>query len=302
MRHDAGKSAIAVAGAFLLVLAAGTLGWGLLRADSNVAIASWEPPAGGVSTTPSLTPTPTPLAPTDPPGPTASRSVKPSASKKVIPKSTETKKPAARDLPPPVVIKTSSPNCVPTTTGPSASYAQVKAALIAAANHQAWVGVQPDPALTVPLPTITVPVPLMKAVAWQESNWRSTVISCDGGVGVMQITGSTSSDVNQRFGERYDVNTLSGNASIGATYLEWLIMFFGIHFYSQNFDLATVAAVSPTGDPIALLDVVLAAYNIGYGEVIADWDKRTLSIPPSGKTYVASVKSHLTSSCECQTL
>ena len=33
-----------------------------------------------------------------------------------------------------------------------------------------------------------MPAQLMKAIAYQESTWRSTVISCDGGVGLMQIT------------------------------------------------------------------------------------------------------------------
>lgn len=300
MNSDTVKSAAAVTGAFLLVLATGTLGWVFLRGTSGQASATWHAAAGVASDVPTPTPdvVPTTAAPTPTPTPTNKSTP---AKKKVVPKTTATSQPPDKQQPPTPVLKTEDPSCQPTKSGPDAAIGEVKAALVAAANRKYWDGVVPDPALTVARPAITVPVDLMKAVAWQESGWQSAIVACDGGVGVMQIQVPAGTDdfVNLRFGESFDVYSLSDNASIGAAYLEWLIMWFGIRFYDQNFDLSVVAPVGPNGEQIALLDVVLAAYNIGYGGVIVSMEQHTLSIPTRAMQYVNNVKA-LRTSCVCQ--
>jgi hypothetical protein len=299
MRNDRFKSAIAVMGAFLLVLAIGTLGWALLRGDpsSATANASWQDAAGGPSGTPTVTPTPDVVVTTPPANTPTPTAVKTSASKKVIPKPTATKKPPAVERPPapaPVVV---DPSCTkPFYVGDAASRDDVKAALVAAAGRQFWQGVSLPADLTIPLPKITVPANLMKAFAYQESGWQSNIMACDGGVGTMQIMPATATQVNSRFGENYDAKTLSGNTSIGAAYIEWLIMYFGLYYFSQNFDLTSVAAVGAGGANLQLLDVVLAAYNVGPGAL--EVGTNTLSIPSKGQTYANNVKA-LSTNCEC---
>jgi hypothetical protein len=304
MRTDAVKSAVAVTGSFLVVLAIGTIGWAMLRPDPSAASATWRAAAGTASGSPTLTPTPDAVPTTSAPTPTRTptpKAVKATASKKVLPKPTATVKPPAAERPPaPQPKPNPSPGCVPTYSGPKAPVADVKAALIATANHQYWVGVRPPPELEgKQTPTITVPVDLMKAIAWQESGWQSTIIACDGGVGTMQIMPGTVTQVNNRFGENFDVNTLQGNTSIGAAYIEWLIMYFGLYYFSQNFDLTTVAAVGPGGAQLQLLDVVLAAYNVGPGTL--EVGTNTLSIPSVGQKYADNVKALRGTSCPCQT-
>jgi len=65
--------------------------------------------------------------------------------------------------------------------------ADVKAALTKAAGTPYWSTVRNKPeGYSGDGSEITVPVNLMKAVAWQESGWQSTIIACDGGIGTMQ--------------------------------------------------------------------------------------------------------------------
>lgn len=124
----------------------------------------------------------------------------------------------------------------------------------------------------------------MRAIAWQESGWQSTIIACDGGVGVMQVMPATATWLNNRFGTHYDINTLEGNASLGAMYLEWLIMYFGLYYFG-SFDLDATAPVGTNGEEMVLRDVVIAAYNAGWGSVENlngtpdDPSDDTLSIP-----------------------
>jgi hypothetical protein len=73
-------------------------------------------------------------------------------------------------------------------------------------------------------------------------------------------------------------------------------MYFGLYYFSQNFDLASVAAVGPGGASLQLLDVVLAAYNVGPGTL--EVGTNTLSIPTAGQHYANNVKA-LSTNCVC---
>ena len=74
---------------------------------------------------------------------------------------------------------------------------------------------------------------LLYAVAWQESKWHQDVYSCDGGIGLMQIQYYTAPWLNQQSvsvcglgATNYDVQTLQGNANLGAKFLKWLSCFY----------------------------------------------------------------------------
>ncbi|HEX6870439.1 MAG TPA: transglycosylase SLT domain-containing protein [Micromonosporaceae bacterium] len=298
VRH---QPAVAAALAVVLVLGLGTLGWALLRADAvpddPVAFATADPTLTSAAVTPSSSPSlrPSPSA-TAKPSPTR----KP-ATRRPTPRPTPTVKPPAAERPPaPQPLPTASPDCTPTYAGPKAPLEDVRDALVAAGAREYWQGTEPPAALEGPLPTITVPANLMKAIAWQESGWQSTIIACDGGIGTMQVMPGTATTVNNRFGTSHDINTLAGNTSLGAAYLEWLIMYFGL-FYFGDFDLSATADVGTGGATMRLLDVVVAAYNVGPGNVedlhgTADGSDDTLSIP--NPRYVDNVLALMTN-CVC---
>ena len=111
---------------------------------------------------------------------------------------------------------------------------------------------------------ITVPARLMKAFAWQESGWQSTIIACDGGIGTMQCRCRARPDSRQQplRHASYDVNTLSGNTSLGAR----------VHRVADHVLRAVLlrplrpdrhAPRSARGATMRLRDVVIAAYNVG---------------------------------------
>jgi hypothetical protein len=156
----------------------------------------------------------------------------------------------------------------------------VRDALVAAAGQRFWPD---DP--------ITVPAPLMKAVAWQESGWQSTIIACDGGIGTMQIMPDTASWMNTRFGTSYDVDTLAGNTRIGAAYLEWLVKYFGDVWFAGSYDLDP--GHCPEVDSPCLLNAVIASYNYGFGAV----DQPDQIVIPNPQ-YVANVRALMTE-CSC---
>jgi Transglycosylase SLT domain len=164
--------------------------------------------------------------------------------------------------------------------GTDASRSTVKSALVAAANTHFWSSAD-----------ITVPVNLMKAVAWQESGWQSTIIACDGGIGTMQIMPDTEDWMNQRFGTSYDAHTLTGNTKIGAAYLEWNIKYFGDVYFNGDYTLD--AADCPDETSPCLLNAVIASYNFGFGAVDTD---EGLVIP--NPQYVRNVRALMTE-CEC---
>jgi hypothetical protein len=171
--------------------------------------------------------------------------------------------------------------------GTDAARSTVKSALVTAAGTRVWSGQDVSDAGRA----ITVPINLMKAVAWQESGWQSTIVACDGGVGTMQIMPATEDWMNDRFGTSYDSHTLSGNTKIGAALLEWLIYYFG-HFYFDD-DFSLDAADCPDETSPCLLNAVIASYNFGYGAVdVGDH----IEIP--NPQYVRNVRA-LVTECEC---
>jgi soluble lytic murein transglycosylase-like protein len=110
--------------------------------------------------------------------------------------------------------------------------------------------------------SITVSATLLKAVAWQESGWQSNVVSCYGAYGTMQVITGTANWMNTNYGTGYDMHVLSGNASLGAEYLAWLIYYFGHFCFNDHYDITVLDPNNPD-----LRDAVLAAYNLGIGKV-----------------------------------
>jgi soluble lytic murein transglycosylase-like protein len=182
-------------------------------------------------------------------------------------------KPPANVPVPPPPHAAPTPGCTPTKTGTAAAHADVQAALQSAAATQYWIGVanpplvnqnpppadgSPDPSPALgPRAVITVPPALMAAIAWQESGWQSNIASCDGGNGTMQIQSATATWINNRFGKTYDYKSLTGNADIGAAYIEWLIAYFGENSFDHHYDITDQDLV------VAVLD----AYNGGAASV-----------------------------------
>jgi hypothetical protein len=187
------------------------------------------------------------------------------------------------------------PSCTQWNPAGDAPRDVVRTALSEAGARNYWSGVsKPNgwPAGSSYPPAISVPSNLMYAVAWTESDWRSTVIACDGGIGLMQVMPNTAPWMNQRFNRNYSVSTVDGNAAIGAMYLEWLTMYFGLYYFG-SFDLEAVAPLREGGGNIKLGDVIIAAYNVGYAAVenlhgTKDSADDTLSIP--NQWYVDRVR------------
>ena len=280
-----------------MVVALVTGGWLLLKpsgnADQFVGGVAGDSTSASGGATPSPTPTETPtVAPTTPTAPTAPKTT---ATKKVIPKPTATVKPPAKEIPPAPPPPPPPPSGCPI-KGTDASHAEVRSALLAAGHREYWRNVQRPTDLTVPLPTITVPDTLMKAFAYQESGWQSSIVACDGGIGAMQLMTNTVATVNNRFGTSFDVNALAGNTQLGAEYIEWLIVYFGIYHFSQNFDLNEVAAIGPGGSQVSLLQAVTAAYNVGPGAL--EQPDGTLRFGPVATQYSGNVIA-LMANCEC---
>src|SRR5690606_41284905 len=150
-------------------------------------------------------------------------------------------------------------------------YADVRAALAEAGGINYWgrSGVTPPQGAANPLPLITVPASLRNAIAMTESTWRSNVIACAGGVGTMQIMPDTATWMNSRFNANFDVYSLSGNTRLGAAYIEWLIVYFGIFYFGEQDNRDTTAPVGPGGATHMLAGVVLACYSVGRVAVVS---------------------------------
>jgi Transglycosylase SLT domain len=244
-----------------------------------------------------------PLASSDPTDPAAgadfaSPSALPSLSASAAPKKSPSKKPTPRPTPsrkqivvvaPPPKPK---PQPVPSGTtcpyheGTDASKAAVGVALTTAANHVFYSAAG------------ALDLKLIKAVAWQESGWQSTIIACDGGIGTMQVMPNTATWMNEKFGTNYDLHTLSGNTMIGSAYLQWLVKYFGDVYFNGNYSLSADDCVS--GDPAVpdyktpcLLNAVIASYNYGFGAVDTDTG---IQIP--NPQYVSNVRA-LMRNCPC---
>jgi hypothetical protein len=199
------------------------------------------------------------------------------------PAATPSRRPVTIAGPPPPAPKPAplpSDRPCPYHEGTDASRSSVKSALVAAGSTHFWSTAD-----------ITVPSNLMKAVAWQESGWQSTIIACDGGIGTMQIMPATADWMNQRFGASYDEHTLTGNTKIGAALLEWLIKYFGDVYFEGDYTLDPAACADETSP--CLLNAIIASYNYGFGAV--DTDKGIVIPNPQ---YVRNVRALMTE-CEC---
>jgi len=270
-----------------LVAVAALVGWGQSRSsvaepglwvaaatDAASQAASPSPSASpSASPSPSPSPSPSRKAAT----PTKKPTAKPAPTRAAVPP------PAAPPPPhpaaPPVTASPSAGATCPSHTGTDAPKADVQAALIAAAGKAVWPNIGG--------PAITLRPELVEAIAWEESGWQSTILSCDGGIGTMQIMTDTASWANSKFHTTYDVHTLAGNVGIGSAYLQWLTKYYGDAYFNGSYSLA--------GDPdkLALLDCVIAAYQAGFGTVDDSLDGPDHTLP--NWWYVYAVEGFMTS-------
>ena len=178
---------------------------------------------------------------------------------------------------PPVAARTptdstSAAATCPTVTGPGASRADVAAALTAAADRAYWPS-DPD---------TRIPAALLKAIAWQESQWQSSMTGCHCEIGVLQLSADAAASVNQHFGTTYDLTTLNGNAAVGAAYLTWLLEYLAQRYFDGTTDLSNPA----------LLHAVIAAYKLSPAAV-----NPTTGTPETAYTRAIVA---LMNNCPCQ--
>lgn len=254
---------------------------GCARDPDTPALTSWDEPA--VTSSPTTTPDPEPTLLAQGFGEAPPFSPTPEPETATAPEPAPTRAPVTPPgppPPPPAPAPVPSDRECPWYDGEKHPLPEVRDALVTAANHQFW----PDA-------PITVPVELIKAIAWQESGWQSTIMACDGGIGTMQVMPNTATWMNQRFGTSYDVHTLHGNTMIGAAYLQWLIRYFGDVWFDGSYDL-NPAHCEDHRSP-CLLNAVIASYNYGFGAV--DLPDRIVIPNPQ---YVENVRA-LTTECVC---
>ncbi|WBC16944.1 transglycosylase SLT domain-containing protein [Micromonospora sp. WMMA1998] len=218
------------------------------------------------------------------PSPSASASAKP----RPKPSRTSTKplakpKPPTETQVPPAPPKPAPAGCKPSHRGTKATQSQVKSALADAAARTYWPTSAPD---------IRIPSVLMKATAWQESGWQSTIVACDGGVGLMQVMPATAEWMNQRFGQSYDIDDYRDNAYLGGTYLAWLTKYIGDMYFESDYRLDASLCTAELNS--CLLNAVISAYNYGHGAVAREG--QPLAIP--NPQYVYNVRELMTT-CEC---
>jgi soluble lytic murein transglycosylase-like protein len=219
--------------------------------------------AAAPSDAPTASPSPVVTgSPSAPPSPAASPTVAPPPAKKKAPPPKP--KPVQVAAPPPSRPKGPPPKSpapgasCPTYSGPVAPRPDVAAATSSASSHP----FKPTLSLNDPNPPpINVRLALIQGVAWEESGWQSTIVSCDGGVGTMQVMQDTASWMNTKYGTSYDFHTLTGNVMVGTGYLAWLTRYFGDRYFAGNYGLM--------GDPnkLVLLDLVISGYQAGFGAV-----------------------------------
>jgi soluble lytic murein transglycosylase-like protein len=257
--ESAGRGRVAVlsaAGVVAVVVASALVVVGVRHSVQTVA-----DPGVWVAVTAQAAPSPS-ATPSDPPSPSERPSPSPSPSPKKA--KTPTKKATVKPVPshpkvagPPRAAPSPPAGCAKTYVGTAASRADVGAALDAASQDSY------QPSITsVPERSITVSASLIKAVAWQESGWQSNVQSCYQAFGAMQVTADTAKFMNDNYGTDDDRMTLSGNVTLGADYLAWLIYYFGHFCFADSYDITKRDPNAPD-----LLDAVLAGYNVGFANV-----------------------------------
>jgi soluble lytic murein transglycosylase-like protein len=301
------RSALAVSGAFVLVVALVAVGWVLMGPEPLAGAGAAGDVSPSATATLGQTASPTTTASASAAPPRSTPAPKPTTKRPApAPKPRPTAKPPAAELPPPPPAPKPTPTSgCPTFTGTPAPASEVRSALAQAGGVDYWArpGVSPPMGVSGPvdLPAMSVPSSLMNAVAMAESTWRSNVIACDGGIGTMQIMPGTASFIHDRFNSSYNVNTLSGNTAIGAAYVQWLTVYFGVFYFGESFDLDASAPVGDGGATVVLRDAVIAAYNVGHRGVenergTADPSDDTLSIP--NQWYVDRVNGYI-ANCPC---
>ena len=260
-------------GAVALVTLMAVAGCGLTGAGERENAAA-QVPAAPTSAEPSVEVTPEPAEITKTPPAKPSKDAKPS--KQAKPSREASSVPAEEDW-------SQKPDCAEL-VGKNVSKGKAKAALQKASGRIYW---------RTEAPKLKLNFSLVRAVAWQESGWQSAIRNCDGGFGLMQVMPDTLDHVNQRFGLDYDANgVVQDNAYAGANYLAWLTRYFGDAYFKGSYDLSPSKCRSHSS--WCLLNVVLAAYNAGYGTVDAGAGRKTLPNP----AYVDSVRS-LMADCPC---
>lgn len=125
------------------------------------------------------------------------------------------------------------PSSAPTTTAQTPTTAPTRCTPCGV-----YLGGNPDhgqirSALATAANVYRLPHNLLFAVAWAESSWHNDIISCSGGVGLMQMQADAYSWLNQQRvpacqigATSYDPFTLEGNADLGAKYLKYLNCFY----------------------------------------------------------------------------
>jgi soluble lytic murein transglycosylase-like protein len=294
------RTALVIGAAVVLVIALVTVGWALLKPKSST-----DPDVVAAPSATTGTVDPTTTAP-----PTTTAAATPTPTKKATtkPKPPTNKPKALPPPPPPAAQAPPAPNCEQY-PGPDASAADVKAALTAAAGRHFWDGVVPPAGAdalgaTAAIKQVAVPTNLIYAIAFTESSWKSSATNtCDvgQGIGLMQLMPQTASDMNARFGESYDRTKMADNANLGAMYLEWLIVYFGLYYYGGSFDLDGTTTLTDDGQPLKLRNVVIAAYNAGAGTMENlhgtpnDGSDDTISIPSGSQWYLSKVTGYMLS-------
>lgn len=138
-------------------------------------------------------------------------------------------------------------------------------------------------------PHALIPLTLLKALAAQESGWQSACRANDRlGFGTMQIQPEVPAGINAYFGESWDRMDPRDNIRIATALLQQLTVHFGILYFHKSFDLV---------HNTALLDVVIAAYNVGRGNVESDGKIR---IGPVGTAYYQAVREQMRPTADCQ--
>ena len=222
------------------------------------------------------------LEPTDEPttdAPTTAPSPSPSKTKKPVKKVT---KPAATG-PTAQPFWGQLPACAHYDKTTPVSKTKIKAALKTAAARIYW---------RTEAPTLKLNYPLVKAVAWQESGWKSNIHNCDGGTGVMQVMPETVTMINNRFGLSYDASNYQDNAFVGANYLAWMTRWVGHNYFADSQNLS--ASKCKTTTSWCLLNVVISGYNAGQGSIEAAAASKALPNPG----YVSAVRALMTR-CQC---
>jgi Transglycosylase SLT domain len=254
-----GAAAMATLG--VLSVAAAVVG---LHGDGQHPVA--DPVASVPVDSPSPTPSPTP-SPIPPPAPTVSPSPTRKATtppKKKAPPPAPKPITVAKPPPPPPPGRPPGPSAPPSgatcpkLTGTPAPRPDVGAAMSAAAGKAYKPTLSLDD--TNP-PAISVRPLLVQGIGWEESGWQSTILACDGGYGTMQVMPDTASWMNQKYGTSYDRMSLSGNVNVATGYLAWLTRYFGDRYFNRSYDL------SGSATKIVLLDMVISAYQAGFGAV-----------------------------------